>query len=113
LLWPNIVAALSVGRHGPASSSAALRKMAARSSHGQRDQSSRALAAAAMACSTCSGRALCTSASTWPWLWGITAWPRLPVRISFPPMTMGMSTRSLLMLMSRAFSAAFSGEPGA
>ena len=37
--WPSIVAAFSVSRHGPASSSAARRKTAARSSHGQRDQS--------------------------------------------------------------------------
>ena len=42
--WPSIVAALSVSRHGPASSSAARRKTAARSSHGQRDQSSQAVA---------------------------------------------------------------------
>ena len=47
--WPSIVAALSVSRHGPASSSAARRKTAARSSHGQRDQSCHAAAAASIA----------------------------------------------------------------
>ena len=36
--WPSIVAAFSVCRHGPASSSAARRKTAARSSQGVRDQ---------------------------------------------------------------------------
>ena len=47
--WPSIVAAFSVSRHGPASSSAARRNTAARSSHGQRDQSSHAAAAASIA----------------------------------------------------------------
>ena len=52
--WPSIVAAFSVSRHGPASSSAARRSTPARSSHGQRDQSSQAAAAASIACCTCS-----------------------------------------------------------
>ena len=56
--WPSIVAALSVERHGPASSSAARRNTAARSSHGVRDQSCQALAAASIACSTCERVAL-------------------------------------------------------
>ena len=47
--WPSIVAALSVARHGPESSSAARRKTAARSSHGRRDQSSQASPAASIA----------------------------------------------------------------
>src|SRR6266851_3189238 len=46
--WPSIVAALSVCRHGPASSSAARRKTAARSSQGVRDQSCHASADAAV-----------------------------------------------------------------
>src|SRR5438132_149663 len=37
--WPSIVAALSVDRHGPDSSSAARRKTATRSCHGVRDHS--------------------------------------------------------------------------
>ena len=47
--WFSIVAATSVERHGPASSSAARRKTAARSSHGSRCQSSQASAEAAIA----------------------------------------------------------------
>ena len=51
---PSIVAALSVSRQGPASSSAARRKTAARSSQGQRDQSCHAArVAASIAASTC------------------------------------------------------------
>ena len=56
--WPSIVAAFSVSRHGPESSSAARRKTAARSSHGQRDQSSQAFAAASIACCDVLGAAL-------------------------------------------------------
>ena len=43
--WPSMVAALSVSRHGPASSSAARRKIAARSSKG----SARHIGAASLA----------------------------------------------------------------
>ena len=63
--WPSIVAAFSVERHGPASSSAARRKTAARSSHGVRDQSASASAAASIARSTSAAPPACTSASTW------------------------------------------------
>ena len=56
--WPSIVAAFSVSRHGPASSSAARRKTAARSSHGTRCQSSHASADALIAASTSVGAAL-------------------------------------------------------
>ncbi len=62
--WLSIVAALSVERHGPASSSAARRKTAARSSHGVRDQSCQASAAALIARSTSPGPAWWTSART-------------------------------------------------
>ena len=71
--WPSIVAALSVERQGPASSSDARRITAARSSHGQRDQSCAAAAAAATARSTSAGPPLCTFASTCARLCGITA----------------------------------------
>src|SRR4051794_9630214 len=50
--WFSIVAATSVERHGPARSSAARRKTAARSSHAMRDQSCHASPAAATARST-------------------------------------------------------------
>ena len=56
--WPSIVAALSVSRQGPARSSAARRITVARSSHGQRDQSAHAFAAASIASCTCSAVAL-------------------------------------------------------
>jgi hypothetical protein len=66
--WPSIVAALSVGRHVVASSSAALRNTAARSSHDQLLHSARASRAATIACSTCFVLALCQSARTCLWL---------------------------------------------
>jgi hypothetical protein len=62
--WFSIVAALSVDRHGPASSSAARRKTAARSSQGVRDQSCHASAAAWIARSTSAGPPWWTSAKT-------------------------------------------------
>jgi negative regulator of sigma E activity len=62
--WPSMVAAFTVARQVVASSSAAFKKMAARSSHAQLDHSRCACLAAAIACSTCSGEALCQSAST-------------------------------------------------
>src|ERR1700757_4217703 len=71
--WPSIVAAFSVGRHGPARSSAARRKIAARSSHGVRDQSFHASADAAIARSTSFAPPLCTVASTCERLCGSTA----------------------------------------
>ena len=111
--WPSMVAALSVARQVVASSSAARRKTAARSSHGQRAHSRRASAAAAIACATCSGEALCQSARTWRWSCGITAFAVSPLRTSFPPMTRGISMRSLAMAASRALSSARSGDPGA
>ncbi len=52
-----MVAALSVSRQGPASSSAALRKTAARSSQGVSDQVFQAARAAAMARSISTGPA--------------------------------------------------------
>jgi hypothetical protein len=57
LPWPSMVAALSTWRHGPASSSAALRNTAARSWNGSRDHSRRASRAAVTAWLTSSGPA--------------------------------------------------------
>jgi hypothetical protein len=62
--WFSIVAATSVERQGPASSSAARRKTAARSSQGTRCQSSHASAEALIARSTSAVPPLCTSART-------------------------------------------------
>ena len=56
--WFSIVAATSVERHGPASSSAARRKTDARSSQGRRDQSACASRAASIACCDVLGAAL-------------------------------------------------------
>ena len=52
------MAAVRVARQGPESSSAARRKIAARSSHGIRDQSCQASPAASIACWTSLGAAL-------------------------------------------------------
>ena len=111
--WPSIVAALSVSRHGPASSSAARRKTAARSSHGQRDQSCHAAAAASIACATCSALAWWTSASTCSLSCGMTAVRVSPVVMSSPPITSGISMRSPAICASRSSSEARSGLPGA
>ncbi len=111
--WPSMVAAFKVARQVVASSSAAFNSTAARSSHGQRDHSRWACAAASMACATCSFEALCQSARTCRWSCGMTAWAVSPVRISLPPMIRGMSRRSAAIDRRRAFSSAFSGEPGA
>src|SRR5581483_1642598 len=110
--WPIIVAALSVSRHGPESSSAARKTTAARSSHDQRDQSSHAFAAASIACSTCSGPPWWTSASTCSLSCGITTCLRSPVVTSLPPMTSGISMRSLRIWSSRRFRRSRSGLAG-
>jgi hypothetical protein len=112
LLWLSMVAALRVARQVVASSSAALRNTAARSSQGQADHSRWAAAAAATACSTSAGDAWWNSPSTWAWSCGITAGEVRPVRTSRPPTTRGISTRSPAMARRRAFSSAFSGDPG-
>ena len=111
--WFSIVAATSVERHGPASSSAARRKTAARSSHGSRCQSSQACAAEAIAPSTSVAPALWTSPRTWSLSCGMTDSKVSPVRISSPPMMHGISRRSALSSAMRPSSSARSGEPGA
>ncbi len=89
--WPSIVAATRVGRHGPESSSAARRKIAARSSHGIRDQSRHASPAASIARSTSAAPPWWTVASTWSLSCGSTCSNWSPVRTSSPPMTIGRS----------------------
>ncbi len=111
--WPSIVAATSVGRHGPASSSAARKKMAARSSQGIRDQSCHASPAASIARSTSAGPPWWTVASTWSLSCGSTCSKWSPVRTSLPPITIGSSIcwpRSSPILR---MTASRSGEPGA
>src|SRR5437763_93261 len=111
--WFSIVAATMVERQGPASSSAARRKTAARSSHGRRCQSSQAFAAASTARSISPAPPLCTSASTCALSWGMTALKVSPVRTSSPPMMEGMSSCSFFISFRRASSSARSGESGA
>ena len=50
--WLSMVAAFATSRHGPASRSAALSRMAARASHGISDHSRHAFAAASTAIAT-------------------------------------------------------------
>src|SRR5207248_2098584 len=85
--WFSIVAATRVERQGPASSSAARRKTAARSSHGRRCQSSQAFAEASTAFSISPAPPLCTCARTWSLSCGMTASKVVPVLISSPPIT--------------------------
>ena len=110
---PSMVAAFNVSRHGPASSSAARRKTAARSSHGTRCQSSQASAEALIAASTSFGPPWWTSARTWSLSCGMTACLSFPVWTSLPPMTSGISMRSFFICSSRSCRLARSGEPGA
>ncbi|GBC80167.1 hypothetical protein HRbin09_01401 [bacterium HR09] len=111
--WPSMVAALRVSRQGPASSSAAFRKMAARSCQAIRDQVLWAASAASMAMATSCGPALWYLARTCPWRWGITQVPSLPVRTSLPPMISGISISWLRISASFFFKDARSGLPGA
>ncbi len=111
--WLSIVAAFRVERHGPDRSSAARRKTAARSCQGVRDQSACAARAASIACWTCSGPPLLTSARTWLLRCGMTASKDSSVETSLPPMTSGIETRSLSISRRRFFSSSRSGEPGA
>src|SRR5579884_3839773 len=110
---PSIVAALTVARHGPVRRSAARRKIAARSSHGIRDQSCHASAAAAAARSTSAAAPLCTVARTWLRLCGITCSNVSPVRTSSPPITSGISSCCDSSSASFARSSSRSGDPGA
>jgi hypothetical protein len=110
--WLSIVAATSVERQGPESSSAARRKTAARSSHGNRCQSSHASAEAAMARSTSAGPALCTCARTCSLSCGMTASKVSPVGISSPPITTGISIGSAAIAASRDCTSERSLEPG-
>ena len=90
--WPSIVAAFKVARHGPASSSAARRNTAARSSHGVRDQSCHAADDASIACCTCVASPFDTCASTWSLSCGATASNFVPTVTSLPPITNGISS---------------------
>ena len=110
--WLSIVAALSVERHGPESSSAARRNTAQRSCQGVDDHSACASRAAAIARSTCEASPFATSASTWSRSCGMTASNVVPVSTRSPPITSGIEIRSPDISASRFWSSARSGEPG-
>ncbi len=110
---PSMVAALVAARYLVAISSAARRKMAARSEKGISAQPRLAAMAAVTACCTCSGEASCSVASTCAWWCGMRTEKVLPVRTSLPPMSSGMSTCSLATFSSAVRSSARSGLPGA
>ena len=110
--WFSIVAALSVERHGPESSSAARRKTATRSCHGVAAQPGCAARAAAIARSTCEASPFATSARTWSRSWGITASNVVPDSTRSPPITSGIASRSAAISSRRCLSSARSGEPG-
>ncbi len=112
--WPSIVAALSVCRHGPASRSAARRRIAARSSND--------IARHAGAASRAARRASCVSCWVAPasvprterWLCGWTTSNRSPPPMRWsPPMVIVSSSGSFCSSASLACSSARSGVPGA
>jgi hypothetical protein len=110
--WFSIVAALSVERQGPESSSAARRKTATRSCQGVDAQPACAFRAAAIARSTWAASPFATSARTWSRSCGITASNVVPVSTRSPPITSGIASRSADISSSRRCSSARSGDPG-
>ena len=110
--WQSIVAALSTARCGPASRSAALRKIAARWCQGMRDQLLCASSAALIARCTSALPHLCQWPRKWAWSCGITAWARRPVRTRRPPMRAGISISLRDIFSICFFSSSRSGLPG-
>ena len=78
LLWPSMVAALSVWRSGPASSSAARKKTRARSSSDSAAQPGAAAFAAAIAASAAFAPPWYDRPSTRPCAWGARTSKRSP-----------------------------------
>ena len=111
--WPSIVAALSVSRHGPASSSAARRNTDGALLPRPARPVLPGLRAGVDRGATSSAPPWWTSASTCSRSCGITAGRVLPVETSLPPITSGTSIRSPAICSSRAVSEARSGLPGA
>ena len=111
--WLSIVAAFSVERQGPASSSAARRKTATRSYQGVAAHSACASRAATIARSTWEASPFATSARTCSRSCGITASNVVFVSTRSPPMTSGIAGRSPAISARRRWSSARSGEPGA
>ena len=111
--WPSMVAALSVSRQGPASSSAARRKIAARSSNGSARHIGAASLAALIAARASSWVACAVTPSTCACRCGCTTSIGSPpaIRCS-PPMVIGRSMRSAASSASRRWSRSRSALPG-
>src|SRR5215831_18680403 len=111
--WPAIVAALIVARHGPLSSSAALSRIAARSSKDIARQPGAAAAAAPIASATSCSVALRMVPSTCRKLCGATtSIGSPPPKRCWPPMVMVSSARSPVSSLTLASKATRSGLPG-
>jgi hypothetical protein len=112
--WPSMVAAFSVWRHGPESSSAAFRNTAARSSNG----SARHPGAAAFAASIAARASVCVAFFSTPRTclclcgWTTRTLRPPPMRCT-PPMVIGRSMRSACSSTSLSSTAARSALPGA
>ena len=104
-------AAFMMGRYFVARSSAIFRTMAARVVQGVSDQILWASIAASMAIFTSFSETLWKVASTCLWSCGHTTVPMSPVRISLPPMMIGMSRTVFHCRSSSASRAMRSGEP--
>ncbi len=112
--WPRIVAPFSVCRYGPASRSAARRKIAARSSNGMARHAGAAPSAASIAERTSSAFASAVRPSTEEWLCGWTTSIEAPppIRCS-PPIVIVRSSWAPASSLTRFSSAARSALPGA
>ena len=108
-----MVAALRVSRQGPASRSAALRKIAARSSKDMSRQPGAAAFAASTAACASSWVASAVVPRTWAWACGWTTSTSLPEAIRHsPPMFMGSASHSPASAASRDSRAARRALPG-
>ena len=114
LLWPSIVAALRVARHGPDSSSAALSRIAARSAKAMARQSGAAATAASMALRASAGPTSVIWPRTLRWACGWTTGATRPDPMTLrPPIVLGRSICSPPMRASSRSSSDRSGLPGA
>lgn len=112
--WPSMVEAASFSRHGPDSSSAARRMIAARSSKDIERQAGAAARAASMASCASAWVALAKVPSTDLWSCGWTTSKRSPPPIRLTPLiVIGRSIGFSDSCLSCASSRARSGVPGA
>ena len=114
LLWPSMVAAFSVSRHGPASRSAARSRTAARSSKDSSRQAGAAASAPSTAPWTSAAEASWVVPSTCAWRCGWTTLMAGPAPWRWTPSTvMVRSTGVAESSLSRAWMPVRSGLPGA